>query len=96
MGIAKPTIPPNVNRMPRQRPTTSLGVLAVGDGPFNRPIWKVWSRTLKEYGKTTGKLRHCNMEGCNGLKVQVKWPDGKTTWPCSEGMKKYRDGMRIR
>ena len=92
MGIAKPTIPPNVNRMPRQRPTTSLGVLGVGDGPFNRPIWKVWSRTLKEYGKTTGKLRHCNMEGCNGLKVQVKWPDGRQLGHVPRGSKSTGKG----
>jgi hypothetical protein len=56
---------------------------------------KVWARGLKEYGLTTGTEKHCQLEGCTGMRIGVKWPGGNTTWPCSKGMKPYRKGWQI-
>lgn len=37
-------------------------------------------------GQASGSLHHCQMEGCNGLRISVRWPDGRTTFPCSRGL----------
>lgn len=45
--------------------------------------------SLREHrvtGKTTGHVRRCVMHGCPGTRIRVRWPDGRSTWPCSEGM----------
>jgi len=47
---------------------------------------KVYSRTYDEVGLTTGSTHACPMSGCSGLRVAVKWPDGRHTFPCSRGM----------
>lgn len=47
---------------------------------------KVISRT-GEVGKTTGKTRCCQLEGCLGVRIGTRWPDGRITWPCSKGMR---------
>lgn len=47
---------------------------------------KVLSREGDEIGTTTGGTRRCTMEGCQGVRIGVRWPDGKLTWPCSKGM----------
>jgi len=47
---------------------------------------KVHSRGGESTGKTTGRHRLCHLEGCRGLRLSVKWPDGKTTFPCTDGM----------
>jgi hypothetical protein len=47
---------------------------------------KVLSRDKKHIGFTTGAVRHCALEGCRGLRIVVKWQDGKITYPCSAGM----------
>jgi hypothetical protein len=47
-------------------------------------------------GVTTGAHeRRCQMEGCNGLRISVRWADGKHTFPCSKGLLPYKDGWRI-
>jgi hypothetical protein len=50
-------------------------------------VEKVLDRTGREEGVTTGSFKRCNLEGCKGLRVMVRWPDGKWTWPCTAGMK---------
>jgi len=37
-------------------------------------------------GVLTGGTRHCSLSGCRGVRIYVRWPDGKLTLPCSEGM----------
>lgn len=60
---------------------------------------KVWGRkgTLYEKvcGVTTGSVRRCQLESCGGTGVYVKWPDGKITIPCSNGLVSSKDGLRI-
>jgi hypothetical protein len=41
----------------------------------------------KQAGYASGSFYRCRMEGCNGHRVATKWPDGKTTFPCTKGMK---------
>jgi hypothetical protein len=38
----------------------------------------------------------CRMEGCRGQRLQVRWPDGTRTCPCSKGCEVQPDGsLRI-
>jgi len=37
-------------------------------------------------GEVRGAGKPCNLEGCNGWLVCVRWPSGRHTWPCSKGM----------
>ena len=53
---------------------------------------KILSRDGHDIGTATGSTHHCRMEGCLGLRVTVKWGDGKITHPCSKGMKNLPDG----
>lgn len=55
-------------------------------GTVNPKPETVWSRDGKVAGKATGSQHPCQMEGCRGQRVSVKWPDGSRTFPCSRGM----------
>jgi len=57
---------------------------------------KIWSRNRKQTGLTTGTSKPCPLADCRGVCLKVKWSDGKTTWPCTEGMYPYYSGARIR
>lgn len=48
--------------------------------------WTVLNRDETKIGLTTGTTKRCTLEGCRGLRVAVRWPDGKLTWPCSRGL----------
>jgi len=53
----------------------------------------VVNRDGSQSGKTTGGERLCRqVEGCTGVQVAVRWPDGRLTWPCSRGMDHRTDG----
>ncbi len=47
----------------------------------------VWNRDKTEKGIATGSTRACRLSGCRSLNHGVKWPDGKTTYPCGKGIK---------
>jgi hypothetical protein len=55
----------------------------------------VLSRDGKEKGLATGGLRVCQMEGCGKLRMGVRWPDGRLTWPCMGGMTLQKGKWRI-
>lgn len=55
----------------------------------------VLSRDKKKKGTTTGGCYRCRMEGCPGLRVGVRWEDGKITFPCSKGMARTKKGWKI-
>ena len=44
------------------------------------------SSTGKTIGAFTGHTKACTLGGCRGVRLRVKWPDGKYTWPCSKGL----------
>lgn len=46
----------------------------------------------RDRGLVTGGTRQCGLEGCKGPLIGVRWPDGKMTWPCREGMFERPDG----
>ena len=48
---------------------------------------RIESRDRKHKGHFTGGGRPCTMESCGGVKLAVRWEDGKLTYPCSEGMR---------
>lgn len=54
---------------------------------------KVWARKATQAGRITGATRLCNLEGCNGLRISVRWASGKVTFPCSKGLKVRKDGQ---
>jgi hypothetical protein len=56
------------------------------------PLRKVVSRSGHLVGKPTGTTRRCRLEGCGGVNIGVRWPDGKITWPCSKGMTYSKKG----
>ncbi|MHA2045438.1 MAG: hypothetical protein ACW99G_11635 [Candidatus Thorarchaeota archaeon] len=37
-------------------------------------------------GVTNGNSHKCRLAGCSGIRIHVKWKDGKWTYPCSKGM----------
>lgn len=61
------------------------------------PGEKVVSRDGKLIGKTTGSDRRCQLSGCNGLRIGVRWPKGKprVTFPCTKGMSYVDNQWRI-
>jgi hypothetical protein len=46
----------------------------------------VFDRTGRKRGRTTGSSYTCQLSGCTGLRIVVRWSDGKITRPCSKGM----------
>ncbi len=40
---------------------------------------------FKKPGTVTGR-RRCTLEGCRGIQLSVKWPNGQRTFPCTDGM----------
>lgn len=48
---------------------------------------QVLDRTGFVAGVVTGRTWPCQVEGCPGRRVEVRWPDGTTTRPCSRGMR---------
>lgn len=47
----------------------------------------VLDREGKQRGTVTGGQRLCTLESCRGMKIAVRWPNKKITYPCSKGMK---------
>jgi hypothetical protein len=39
-------------------------------------------------GRVTGGTRRCQLEGCTGLRIGVRWKDRKFTMPCSRGIER--------
>ena len=37
-------------------------------------------------GILTGGHHRCTLEGCTGLRLATRWPDGRITFPCTKGM----------
>ena len=57
---------------------------------FNKLLLKELPRIVKSRdgtlkGEPTGGTRKCQLQGCNGKRIGVRWEDGVITWPCSKG-----------
>lgn len=46
----------------------------------------VLSRDGLERGTVTGGQRKCQLDGCRGWQIGVRWSDKRVTWPCSDGL----------
>ena len=53
----------------------------------------IFSRSGNEFGVRTGGTRLCPLAGCNGLRIFVRWPDGRLTEPCTKGLIQRPDGQ---
>lgn len=47
---------------------------------------QVVGRESDDIGVLTGGSYHCQMSGCCGLRLIVRWRDGQRTAPCTKGM----------
>lgn len=48
---------------------------------------RVYDRDGKEYGLTTGAQRRCQLDGCTGQRITVRWPDKRITRPCLKSLR---------
>lgn len=56
---------------------------------------KIYNRSGDRAGEIT-KTSLCRLEGCGGIRLHVRWDNGKRTYPCSEGCTIQSDGsLRI-
>lgn len=55
----------------------------------------IYNRDGTEKGECRGTYHRCRMEGCNGLRITVRWPEGRITYPCSKGLEPFEGGWRI-
>ena len=56
------------------------------------------AKMLSRDGQMVGQIlnmysRPCPMEGCTWTRIHVKWPDGKSTYPCSKGCLEISPGL---
>ena len=60
---------------------------------------KVYGRKIGKrkppVGRTTGATRICRLAGCGGMRMVVKWEDGRVTYPCAKGMAWRGDAWQI-
>lgn len=64
------------------------------DRPEYQPGAKVWNFDKSQQGVVVG-TRDCALEGCRGIRLITKWPDGKRTMPCTRGMEFTRGSWKI-
>lgn len=57
-----------------------------------RTVFAQDSRGGRLQGRLTGGARVCPLEGCTGVRLGVRWPDGSLTWPCTKGMLRLANG----
>lgn len=61
--------------------------------PKDVPVFRTSEK--KPSGRTTGKAYRCQLDGCCGYRIIVRWDDGTHTRPCSKGMNITKKGWRI-
>jgi hypothetical protein len=52
----------------------------------------ILTRDASMEGKVISATRRCSMEGCLGIRLGVRWPNGRLTYPCSRGITNSPDG----
>lgn len=53
----------------------------------------IWSRGATADGRATGAHHACQMDGCRGRRITVKWCDGRITYPCTKGLIFVKDNI---
>jgi hypothetical protein len=44
-------------------------------------------------GEVRGASERCTLTSCSGVRVFVRWPDGRATKPCSKGLEQIGTGV---
>jgi len=58
-----------------------------GGGVMTGPgVCYILNRTSTQVGVVIGGGEECNLGGCGGVKLSVRWPDGRLTRPCTKGL----------
>lgn len=55
----------------------------------------IYDRQGKTKGETTGGSYRCRLEGCPGIRLAVRWPTGRVTYPCTNGLVPFRGTLRV-
>lgn len=77
---------------------TSDETMATGSSSRSRKIQTapatviVYNGDASQKGVAKAAGYSCQMEGCTGKRLAVKWPDGSVTRPCTKGMFTRPDG----
>lgn len=53
---------------------------------------RIYSSDGTTFGVKTGGSRRCQLEGCRGQSIAVRWQDGKLTYPCTMGLTTHTTG----
>lgn len=61
----------------------------------NLGVKLVHDRYRTKVGKVVGGPFRCRLESCRGVTYSVRWPNGKLTRPCTEGMKECDKGRGL-
>jgi hypothetical protein len=69
-----------------------MSALAGPGGRFAGKGTVVYSRDGELRGMASGSEHRCQLEGCGGVRVSVRWEDGRRTFPCSKGLTTRDDG----
>jgi hypothetical protein len=52
----------------------------------------IYGRGGRNRGVIIGATDRMCFEGCRGVRLSVRWKDGRTTYPCSKGLILRNDG----
>lgn len=58
---------------------------------IGKPNPHVYTRCGTVKGIATGAWHRCQLAGCTGRRLTVRWP-GQITYPCTKGLKERADG----
>lgn len=56
---------------------------------------KIWDREQKELGIILNSSYVCRARECDGVRLRVRWQDGKITYPCTRAMSTNDKGEKI-
>lgn len=56
---------------------------------------EIESRDGKLVGEVTNAGQPCRMEGCTGIRLSTRWPNGRRTFPCTKGLGQRGDRLVI-
>jgi hypothetical protein len=63
--------------------------------PYSKKGTPILSRGGDAVGTATGSTHTCRLAGCRGVRVAVRWSNGKVTYPCSKGILQVENGWEI-
>lgn len=61
-----------------------------GERHGGQAVWRpqrVYAAGGEEVAEPTGAERVCAIEGCLGVELALRWPDGEGTWVCTKALR---------